>query len=223
MQKFQKDFIELACFAEALRFGEFTLKSGRKSPYFFNSGVFYTGELSNALASIIADFICSKLKPEKYDVVFGPAYKGIPLAVSASMGLARKGINKPWCFNRKESKQHGDAGMLVGAPIKDGDRIVMVDDVFTTGKAKEEAIGVLSFVAKVQLAGVFILLDRKERSEEGKNAIEEFEREYSTKVHAIVSADEIFEYLHSNKINGRQYVTDELYSRFLEYKSKYGV
>ncbi|MEM4555133.1 MAG: orotate phosphoribosyltransferase [Candidatus Anstonellaceae archaeon] len=223
MQKFQRDFIELACFAGALKFGQFTLKSGRQSPYFFNSGVFYTGEFSNALASILADFICFKLKPEKYDVIFGPAYKGIPLAVSVSMALARKGINKPWCFNRKEEKGHGEGGSFVGASITDGTKVVMVDDVFTTGAAKEDALALLSSAAKISLVGVFIMLDRQERSSDGKNAVAEFEAKHGTKVYAIVSATEVFDYLHENTINGKQYVDDELYSKFLEYRSKYGV
>jgi len=223
MQKYQQDFIELAVFAGALKFGSFTLKSGRQSPYFFNSGLFYTGELSRALAHIFALAITRSIKPDRYDAVFAPAYKGIPLAVSASMSLADFGVDKPWCFNRKEAKDHGDAGMFVGAPVKDGMRLLMLDDVFTTGGAKEEAIAQLSSAAKVSIAGVFILLDRQEKDKEGNNAIAEFERRHRTKVHAIATADEVFEHLSKNKVNGALQVTPEILASYKEYRKKYGI
>jgi len=223
MQKYQSDFIELAVFAGALRFGNFTLKSGRQSPYFFNSGLFYTGELSRALARAFAQAINRSIKPDKYDAVFAPAYKGIPLAVSASMSLTEFGVNKPWCFNRKEAKDHGDAGMFVGAPIKDGMRLIMLDDVFTTGGAKEEAIVQLSSAAKISIAGVFILLDRQEKDKEGNNAIAAFEAKHRTKVHALATADEVFEYLSKNKVNGELHVTPEILAQYKAYKRTYGV
>ena len=223
MQKFQKDFIELAVFAGALKFGEFKTKSGRITPYFLNSGLFYTGELTNSLAGVFADLICAKLKPEKYDLVFGPAYKGIPLAVSVSMALARKGINKPWCFNRKEAKDHLDKGALVGSPVKDGAKVLMLDDVITTGLAKEEAIGHLSSVASISVAGLFILLDRQEKDEGGKSAIAEFEKRHGTKVYSVVTADELFSYLHGNEINGQKCVSDETMDAYRAYKREYGI
>lgn len=223
MQKYQQDFIELAIYAGALRFGNFTLKSGRQSPYFFNSGLFYTGELSRALAKTLAQAINRSMKPHSYDAIFAPAYKGIPLAVSASMALAELGVDKPWCFNRKEAKAHGDGGMFVGAPIKDGMRLLMLDDVFTTGGAKEEAIAQLSSAAKVEIAGVFILLDRQEKDKEGKNAIAEFERRHKTRVRAIATADEVFEHLSKNKVNGTLQVTPEILASYKSYRKQYGV
>ena len=223
MQKYQQDFIELAVYAGALRFGNFTLKSGRQSPYFFNSGLFYTGELSRALARTFAQAINRSIKPDRYDAVFAPAYKGIPLAVSVSMSLADFGVDKPWCFNRKEAKDHGDAGMFVGAPIKDGVRLIMLDDVFTTGGAKEEAIAQLASAAKISIAGVFILLDRQEKDKEGNNAIAAFEAKHKTRVHAIATADEVFDYLSKNKVNGAQHVTPEILAQYKGYKKKYGV
>ncbi len=223
MQEFQKDFIELAVFAGALKFGSFTLKSGRVSPYYFNSGVFYTGEFTAALSGLLAELICLRLKAEKYDIVFGPAYKGIPLAVSVSTALAKKGINKQWCFNRKEEKGHGDRGIFVGAPINERSKIIILDDVFTTGGAKEEAIAQLSSVSDVSIAGVFILLDRQEKDAQGKNAIAEFEKRHKTRVHALASADEIFDYLSKNEINGKRYVTQEMAEEYRRYKSEYGV
>ena len=223
MHKFQKDFIELAVFAGALKFGEFKLKSGRNSPYYFNSGVFYSGELTNALSGIFAELIARKLHADKYDAVFGPAYKGIPLAVSVSMALAKKGINKPWCFNRKEAKDHGDKGVFVGAPVHDGMRMVVLDDVFTTGGAKDEAIAQLSSTAKISVEGVFILVDRREKDAEGKNAMAEFEKRHNTKVHAVVSADEIFHYLSTEKVNGQILVDKTTLDAYQDYKKQYGV
>jgi len=218
MQKFQEDFIDLAIFAGALKFGSFTLKSGRQSPYFFNSGVFYTGEFSNALAAVFAELIARKVPPEKFDIVFGPAYKGIPLCVSTSMALAKKGVNKPWCFNRKEAKEHGDRGNFVGAPVKDGDRIILLDDVFTTGGAKEEAMAQLSSIAKVTFPAVFILLDRQEKDSEGKNAIAEFEKKHKTHVYSAITVEEIFEHL-----KGTEHIPAAVLSDYKKYKKQYGV
>jgi len=223
MQKYKEDFIELAVYAGALCFGNFMLKSNRASPYFFNSGIFYTGELSRALARTLAHAINRTVKPDAYDAVFAPAYKGIPLAVSASMALCELGVNKPWCFNRKEAKGHGDAGMFVGAPVKDGMRLLLLDDVFTTGGAKEEAIAQLSSAAKVSLAGVFILLDRQEKDKDGKNAIAEFESRHRTRVHSIATADEVFDYLSRKKIGDALHVTPEILAQYREYRKKYGV
>jgi orotate phosphoribosyltransferase len=223
MQKYQQDFIELAVFAGALSFGNFTTKSGRQSPYFFNSGVFYTGELSRALAHTFAQAINRTVKPDAYDAIFAPAYKGIPLAVSVSMALADFGVDKPWCFNRKEAKDHGDAGMFVGAPVKDGVRLLMLDDVFTTGGAKEEAIAQLSSAARISIAGVSILLDRQEKDREGKNAIAEFEKRHNTRVRAVVTSDDVFTYLSENKVNGKLHVTREILAKYNEYKKEYGV
>ncbi|MCX8174979.1 MAG: orotate phosphoribosyltransferase [Candidatus Micrarchaeota archaeon] len=218
MEKYQQDFLDLAIYAGALKFGSFTLKSGRVSPYFFSSGVFYTGEFTSALAGVFAELICRKLPPEKYDIVFAPAYKGIPLCVSVCMALAKKGINKGWCFNRKEEKKHGDAGVFVGAPIKDGDRIILLDDVFTTGGAKEEAMAQLLSAAKVSFPAVFILLDRQEKDAEGKNAIAEFEKKHSTRVYSVITAQEIFEHL-----KGTKHISEDVLKAYRAYRKQYGV
>jgi len=223
MQKFQSDFIELALFAGALKFGSFTLKSGRVSPYYFNSGVFYTGEYTRALANVFAHLIARSLPPYKYDTVFGPAYKGIPLAVSVSMALAAKGIDKPWCFNRKEAKDHGDKGVFVGAPVEDGQRLILLDDVFTTGGAKDEAILQLKSVAKIEIPAVFILLDRQEKGEGGQNAIAEFEKRHNTRVFSVVNSDEIFSHLSVNKVGGKLHVTDKELLAYKGYRKEHGV
>ncbi len=223
MQKFQSDLIELAVFAGALKFGSFTLKSGRVSPYYFNSGVFYSGEYTRALASVFAHLITHKMPPEDYNILFGPAYKGIPLAVSVSMALAAKGIDKKWCFNRKEAKGHGDKGIFVGAPVEDGQKIIILDDVFTTGGAKEEAIAQLKSAAKVEIPAVFILLDRQEKDEDGKDAIAEFEKRHGAKVHAAITADEIFDHLSKNKVCGKLQVNEGTLAAYKAYRKKYGV
>lgn len=139
------------------------------------------------------------------------------------MALAKKGINKPWCFNRKEAKGHGEAGIFVGAPIADGQRIILLDDVFTTGGAKEEAIAQLSSAAKVSIAGIFILVDRQEKDAEGRNAIAEFEKRHKTKVHSVVTADEIFDYLSKTEINGELQVSEGATASYTQYRKQYGV
>jgi orotate phosphoribosyltransferase len=222
MQKFQKDFIELAIFAGALKFGSFQLKSGRESPYYFNSGVFYTGEFTRGLADVFAQKINQTIKPDRYDIVFGPSYKGIPLAVSVSIALAAKGVNKPWCFNRKEAKGHGDGGVFVGAPVKDGSRLIILDDVFTTGGAKEEAIGQLKSVAKIDVPAVFILLDRQEKDDKGGNAIVAFEKKHGTKVHSVITASDVFSYLREEG-KKKGIAGDDAIGAFEEYKKKYGI
>jgi len=217
-------FLEFCVKQGALKFGSFTLKSGRVSPYFFNAGAFSSGFASYMLSKFFARKIADTLKSEEYGIVFGPAYKGIPLAVGTCMALHEgHKIEKEWCFNRKEAKEHGDAGIFVGAKIKDKAKIVLLDDVFTTGGAKEEAIVQLSSVANVKIAGVFIMLDREEKNEKGENAIAAFEKKHNTKVHSLASACGMFEALCGREIGGSVHVTDEIYAQFLKYKKEYGV
>jgi len=220
------EFVEFCISQGALSFGEFKLKSGRISPYFFNAGLFNSGYAIERLGYHFAKKISDTLQPNEYDMVFGPAYKGIPLAVATSIALSHEfEIDKPYCFNRKEAKEHGDMGVFVGAQPKDGDRIVLVDDVFTTGGAKEEAIAQLSSVAKVSIAGVFIALDRQEKNEAGENSIKAFEEKYTTKVHAVANATEIFDYLKDRKAGkGKKVVVkQELYDKFEQYRKEYGI
>lgn len=224
MQGEDLEFLEFCVRQGALKFGSFTLKSGRVSPYFFNAGAFSSGYATYMLSKFFAKKIASTLKSEEYDVVFGPAYKGIPLAVGACSALYEgHKIGKLWCFNRKEAKLHGDAGVFVGAKIVDGMGIAMLDDVFTTGGAKEEAIEQLASVAKVKIAGVFIMLDRQEKNEQGENAIGAFEKKYGTRVHALASASGMFEALRGRKINGGVPVDEKVYSQFVQYKKQYGI
>jgi orotate phosphoribosyltransferase len=191
MQAYQRDFIRFAIERGVLRFGEFTLKSGRTSPYFFNAGLFNSGSalvrLGQCYASAIVD---SGLA---FDVLFGPAYKGIPLASATAVALADKhGRDVPWCFNRKEAKDHGEGGSLVGAPLV-GD-VLIIDDVITAGTAIREVMTIIQ-AEGARAAAVLIALNRQERGKGELSAIQEVERDYGMPVVSIVSLDQVLEYL----------------------------
>lgn len=192
MHEYQQKFIEFAIRRDALCFGEFTLKSGRISPYFFNAGLFNTGndllELSKAYAAALTR---SGLR---YDIVFGPAYKGIPLATVTAMALAAEGTNKPFAFNRKEKKDHGEGGNIVGAPLKGN--ILIVDDVITAGTAIRESMNLIKS-AGARPAGVLIALDRQERGTGDTSAIQEVQATFGMPVISIIKLDDILDYLNT--------------------------
>jgi orotate phosphoribosyltransferase len=191
MLAYQRDFIDLAVSREALLFGEFRLKSGRVSPYFFNAGRFCDGASLNGLGACYADAVIAS--GIGFDFLYGPAYKGIPLAVATAMALARQhGRATPWCFNRKEAKDHGEGGMLVGAPA--AGRALIVDDVITAGTAIREAAATLQ-AAGASLAGVVLGLDRRERGRGEHSATQEVARELGVPVTSIIDIDHIIEYL----------------------------
>ena len=192
MQAYQREFISFAIERGVLRFGQFTLKSGRTSPYFFNAGLFNTGkalaQLGRFYAAAVAD------SGIEFDVIFGPAYKGIPLASATAIALAEQHQRDlPWCFNRKEAKDHGEGGTLVGAPL-DG-RVLIVDDVITAGTAIREVMQIIQGQNSAQAAGVLIALDRQERGQGELSAIQEVERDYAMPVVSIVSLSQVLEYL----------------------------
>lgn len=191
MQAYQREFIKFALERGVLRFGEFTLKSGRVSPYFFNAGLFDSGlalaKLGRFYAQALVDSGLS------YDVVFGPAYKGIPLAATTAVALAEHHQrDTPWCFNRKEAKDHGEGGTLVGAPL--AGQVVIVDDVITAGTAIREVMHIINNQG-AQAAGVLIALDRQERGTGALSAIQEVERDFNMPVISIVSLQQVLEYL----------------------------
>ena len=191
MKDYQREFIDFAISAGVLRFGEFTLKSGRNSPYFFNAGLFNTGEhlarLGRCYAQAISD---SQID---FDVLFGPAYKGIPLAAATSIALAdHHQHNVPWCFNRKEAKDHGEGGNLVGAGLSG--KILVIDDVITAGTAIRESVDIIS-QAGATLSGVVIALDRQERGRDERSAIQEVEETLGIKVTSIVTLADLLDYL----------------------------
>ncbi|HHF3476058.1 TPA: orotate phosphoribosyltransferase [Haemophilus influenzae] len=191
MEQYKRDFIEFALSRNVLKFGEFTLKSGRKSPYFFNAGLFNTGADLARLGEFYAAAI--QASAVDFDVVFGPAYKGIPIGTSVSVALFnRYGIDKPVCFNRKEVKDHGEGGNLIGNPLQG--KILLVDDVITAGTAIRESMELIS-ANKAELAAVLIALNRKERGKGELSAIQEVERDYQCQVLSIIDLDDLMQFI----------------------------
>jgi len=194
MQDYQKDFIEFALRNDVLRFGEFTLKSGRVSPYFFNAGLFNSGEALAKLGQYYAAAI--KENGVKFDVLFGPAYKGIPLATTCAVALyEHQNTNIPYSFNRKEAKAHGEGGNIVGAAL-DGD-ILIIDDVITAGTAIRESMEIIA-AAGAKPAGVIIALDRQEKGTGELSAIQEVEQQYEIPVLSIIKLEHLITYIDGN-------------------------
>ena len=195
MQSYKTEFIELALRVGALRFGSFTLKSGRVSPYFFNSGLFNSGSTASALGSYYAATVVDS--GLEFDCLFGPAYKGIPLVALTAAALAEHhDRDYPWSFNRKEAKDHGEGGQIVGAPL--AGRALVVDDVITAGTAIRESVGVLEH-AGASLAGVVIALDREERGTGEKSAVQEVRDSLGAPVHSIVGMRDLIEHVRGNE------------------------
>lgn len=215
MQDYQKEFLKFVIARNILRFGEFTLKSGRKSPYFFNAGLFNTGQALGFIGRCYAAAVQeSKLA---YDVIFGPAYKGIPLASATAIALAEQhGRDAPYCFNRKEAKDHGEGGTIVGAALQG--RVLVIDDVITAGTAIREVMGIIG-QAGASAAGVVVALDRQERGQGQLSAIGEIRQEYAIPVISIISLNQIIGYL--------EQVGDKDLSQYLpklqNYRDSYGV
>ncbi len=191
MQAFQKAFIDFVIHHQILRFGSFTLKSGRNSPYFFNAGLFNTGKALDFIGRSYAAAIAQA--SVDYDLLFGPAYKGIPLvSVTAAALATAHGIDKPYCFNRKEAKDHGEGGLTVGAPLRG--RALIVDDVITAGTAVREVMALFESVG-AQVAGIVVALDRQERGMGALSAIQEIQQQYGVPVISIITLDNIIDYL----------------------------
>ena len=192
----KKEFIEFMMSADVLRFGEFTTKSGRLSPYFVNTGNYKTGAQIATLGKFYAQCIMDNCG-DNFDAMFGPAYKGIPLVTTAAGSLARDfNIDKPYFFNRKEAKDHGEGGSLVGYKPQDGDRIIIIEDVITAGTAVRETVPVLQAAAKVSIPDMFISVNRCEVGQHaGKTAVMEVKEEFGINVHAIITVADIHEYL----------------------------
>ncbi|WP_294911960.1 orotate phosphoribosyltransferase [Tatumella sp. UBA2305] len=191
MKPWQRQFIEFALNKQVLKFGEFTLKSGRQSPYFFNAGLFNTGRDLALLGRFYAHALTDSAID--FDLLFGPAYKGIPIATTTAVALAdHHDRDVPYCFNRKEAKDHGEGGLLVGSPLQG--RIMLVDDVITAGTAIRESMEIIA-ANKATLAGVLISLDRQERGRGELSAIQEVERDYQCKVISIITLKDLISYL----------------------------
>jgi orotate phosphoribosyltransferase len=213
MKAYQYDFIDFAINAGVLRFGDFTLKSGRTSPYFFNAGLFNTGEQLARLGRCYAQAITDS--KTEFDVLFGPAYKGIPLAAATSIALAdHHQRDVPWCFNRKEAKDHGEGGNLVGAGL--AGKVLVIDDVITAGTAIRESVDIIQ-AAGATLAGVVIALDRQERGRDRRSAIQEVEQSLGIAVTSIVALEQLLEYLQQQPDRG------EDVKKLQAYREEYGV
>ena len=220
----KKEFIEFMMSADVLRFGDFTTKSGRKTPYFVNTGNYKTGLQNSRLGEFYAVLV-KETVGDQFDAMFGPAYKGIPLATSVSGALARNyGIDKPFFFNRKEAKDHGaDKGNLLGYEPKDGDRVVMVEDVTTSGKSIDETYPKVKAAADVEIKGLIVSLNRMEVGKGGvTTAQKEIEAKYGFPVASIVSMAEVVETLYNHEIDGKLVIDDELKTAIDAYYEQYG-
>lgn len=194
MEAYKSQFIDFMTDVGVLTFGDFTTKSGRKTPYFVNTGLYRTGSQLDQLGEFYANAIEAAVGSE-FDVLFGPAYKGIPLVVAASMSLSRRGINKAFCFNRKEAKDHGEGGVLVGHKLAEGDRVLIIEDVTTAGTSIRETVPVLRAAANIQLAGLVVSVDRGERGTGDKSALAEVGDEFDMPTWSIVNVHEIMQHV----------------------------
>ena len=220
----KKKFIEFMMSADVLRFGDFTTKSGRKTPYFVNTGNYKTGLQNSRLGEFYAALV-KETVGDQFDAMFGPAYKGIPLATSVSGALARNyGIDKPFFFNRKEAKDHGaDKGNLLGYEPQDGDRVVMVEDVTTSGKSIDETYPILRAAADVDVRGLIVSLNRMEVGKGGvTTAQKEIEAKYGFPVASIVSMAEVKECLHNHEVAGRIVIDDDIAAAIDAYYEQWG-
>ena len=223
MEAYQREFIEFMVESDVLKFGEFTLKSGRKSPFFMNAGAYVTGSQLHRLGQFYARAIHDEFGLD-FDVVFGPAYKGIPLAVITTMALDELyGKQARYCSNRKEAKDHGDAGILLGSSLVDGDRVVIVEDVTTSGKSIEETHPILKSQADVEVVGLMVSLNRQEVGKGGTvSALDEVRERYGFPTAAIVTMDDVVEHLHNRKCAGRVVINDQVKAALDAYYAEYG-
>lgn len=223
MEAYKQEFIEFMVESDVLKFGEFTLKSGRKSPFFMNAGAYVTGDQLHRLGLYYAQAIHDNFGLD-FDVVFGPAYKGIPLSVVTAMAIHELyGKEVRYCSNRKEVKDHGDTGILLGSNLNDGDRIVMVEDVTTSGKSIEETYPIITSQAKVKVKGLMVSLNRMEVGKGGKMcALDEVSERYSFPTASIVSMEEVTEHLYNRECQGRVVINDEIKAAIDAYYKEYG-
>lgn len=222
MEQYKKEFIEFMVDCNALKFGEFTLKSGRKSPFFMNAGAYVTGLQLRKLGRYYAEAIYDNYGTD-FDVLFGPAYKGIPLAVSAAIAFSELyGKEIRYCSNRKEEKDHGDAGILLGSSLNDGDRVVIIEDVTTSGKSIEETFPILREQANVDAVGLMVSLNRQERGRTQQNALAEIREIYGIETGAIVTMEEVVEHLYNKNYNGRVLIDDAMKKEIDTYYIQYG-
>jgi len=220
MEAFQRDFVDLLVEYEVVRFGEFTLKSGRSSPYFVNAGQLRTGDAISRLGRAYAAQLLHHRIP--CDVVFGPSYKGVPLAVATASALAARGHDAGYCFDRKETKDHGEGGVFVGTAPADGARVVIVDDVITSGRSVREAAQLLRETARVELSAVVVAVDRQERGKGERSTLADLREELGAPVLAMVTVRQLVDDLHTRTVGGRQVVDDAHAAAIQRYLAEHG-
>lgn len=223
MEAYKKEFIEFMVESEVLKFGDFTLKSGRKSPFFMNAGAYVTGSQLSHLGEYYAKAIHNHYGTD-FDVLFGPAYKGIPLSVATTIAFSRLyGKEIRYCSNRKEVKDHGDTGILLGSKIKDGDRVVIIEDVTTSGKSIQETFPIIQAQGDVTILGLMVSLNRMEKGlETDKCALDEIQEKYGFPANAIVSMADVVECLYNRPCQGRLIIDDKMKEAIDKYYEQYG-
>ncbi|MDE6220488.1 MAG: orotate phosphoribosyltransferase [Lachnospiraceae bacterium] len=222
MEQYKREFIEFMVDSNVLKFGEFTLKSGRKSPFFMNAGAYVTGSQLRRLGEYYAKAIYDNYGAD-FDVLFGPAYKGIPLSVATTIAFSELyGRDIRYCSNRKEVKDHGDVGILLGSDLKDGDRVVIIEDVTTSGKSIEETFPILKEQANVDVVGLMVSLNRQERGKTHMNALAEIREVYGIETGAIVTMEEVVEHLYNRTYNGKVLIDDKMKEAIDTYYAQYG-
>jgi len=222
MEAYKKEFIDFMIECGVLTFGDFVTKSGRKTPFFVNTGNYKSG----SQLSRLGDFYAKAIKEnfgEDFNIIFGPAYKGIPLSVATSISLNKMyNMDVDYCSNRKEVKDHGDTGILLGSKIKDGDKILIVEDVTTAGTSIYETMPILEAQGKVSVQGLIISVDRMEKGKGEVSALQEIREKFGFKTCAIVTMKEVIDYLYNKEINGKVLIDDEMKSRIEDYYKTYG-
>lgn len=223
MEQYKQKFIEFMVESEVLKFGDFTLKSGRKSPFFMNAGAYVTGSQLSRLGEYYAKAIHDHYGTD-FDVLFGPAYKGIPLSVATTIAFSRLyGKEIRYCSNRKEVKDHGDTGILLGSKIKDGDRVVIIEDVTTSGKSIQETFPIIQAQGDVTILGLMVSLNRMEKGlETDKCALDEIQEKYGFPANAIVSMADVVECLYNRPCQGRLIIDDKMKEAIDKYYEQYG-
>lgn len=218
---YKEEFIELMLESDVLKFGDFITKSGRKTPYFINTGNYKSSRAIAKLGSFYAESF-THIKNITKPLLFGPAYKGIPLVTATAVSLYKdKGIDVDFCFNRKEAKDHGEKGIFIGKTPESGDEIVIIEDVITAGTALRETASIMKNIDGVKIKALIVAVDRMERGSKNKSAISEIKEEFGIETYPILNIREISEYLHNRKIKDKVYVDDSLYEKIMEHLEKY--
>lgn len=222
MEDYKKEFIEFMIDCEVLRFGDFVTKSGRKTPFFVNTGFYRTGTQLRRLGEYYAKAIQNAFGLD-FDVLFGPAYKGIPLTVSTAMAISEfYDADIKYCSNRKEVKDHGDKGILLGSPIADGDKVVIIEDVTTAGTSIEETLPIIKAQGDVDVMGLVVSVDRMERGQGSKSALAEIQEKYGFQTTAIVTMADVVEHLYNKPYKGKVIIDDTLKAAIDAYYEQYG-